>query len=484
MPSNVLLICTDHWPASLLGSAGHPNILSPTLDQLAASGTRFTNAYSECPICIPARRTLMTGCSPQAQGDRSYKGTSLMPDLPTVAQTFRDAGYQAFASGKLHVYPQRNRIGFDEVMLGEEGRTQFGVTDDYETFLGDRGFAGQQFTNGMCNNDYLYRPWHLPEECHITNWTTHQMTRFIQRRDPRKPGFYYLSYCHPHPPLNPLADYLDMYRDVDPGLPTIGGWAANTASLPERLKNERNQDNPLSNHQLLWARRAFYALCTHIDHQIRVVIGTLASEGLLDDTVICFTSDHGDMLGNHRLWGKSLFYEDSANVPMIVLGANGDDRVGHHRVDDRLVGWQDVMPTMLDLAGVSIPATCTGISMVGNETRSTLYGEINENASATRMIRDERHKLIYYPMGNVVQLFDLKEDPRECINVAESKDYVDVRRRLTDQLIQEFYGGDEDWVKDGHLVGLPDIPYEPSPNRGLTGQRGSHWPVPPQSTQF
>jgi len=479
MPSNVLLICTDHWSASLLGSAGHPTILSPTLDQLAASGVRFTNAYSECPICIPARRTLMTGCSPKAQGDRSYKGNSPMPDLPTVAQTFRDAGYQAFASGKLHVYPPRNRIGFDDVMLGEEGRTQFGATDDYEIFLGDQGFAGKQFAGGMCNNDYLYRPWHLPEDCHVTNWTTHQMTRYIQRRDPRKPGFFYLSYCHPHPPLNPLRDYLDMYRDVDPGLPYTGDWSDDPLALPARLRNERNQQ-PLNDHQVLWARRAFFAHCTHIDHQIRVVIGTLASEGLLNDTVICFTSDHGDMLGNHHLWGKSLFYEDSANVPMILLGPAGDERVGHHRVDDRLVGWQDIMPTLLDVAGVPIPDTCTGVSMVGNQTRDTLYGEINENAGATRMIRDARHKLIYYPSGNILHLFDLQEDPQERVDLSQSTSHADIRRRLANLLMQEFYGGDEDWVKDGELVGLPEVPYEPTPNRGLHGQRGSHWPVPRQ----
>ncbi|HCR16942.1 MAG TPA: hypothetical protein DIU35_05620 [Candidatus Latescibacteria bacterium] len=146
---NVLLITTDHWFGSLLGEAGHPHVQTPTLDQIARNGTRFTRAYSECPVCIPARRTLMTGVSPRTHDDRVFKETLRMPDVPTVAQTFRNAGYQACAVGKLHVYPQRDRIGFDDVILGEEGRMQFGAVDDYELFLGDQGFAGQQFTHGM-----------------------------------------------------------------------------------------------------------------------------------------------------------------------------------------------------------------------------------------------------------------------------------------------------------------------------------------------
>jgi len=117
---NVLLICVDHWPGRQLGVAGHPCIMSPTLDQLATNGVRFTNCYSAAPTCIPARRGLMTGTTPETHGDRIFSETLRMdPALPTLAQPFRDAGYQAQAVGKLHVYPQRDRIGFDEVILME-----------------------------------------------------------------------------------------------------------------------------------------------------------------------------------------------------------------------------------------------------------------------------------------------------------------------------------------------------------------------------
>ena len=248
--------------------------------------------------------------------------------LPTLAQTFRDAGYLAYAVGKLHVYPQRNRIGFDDVALGEEGRAMFGLVDDYELYLGERGYPGEYFTHGMGNNEYVTRPWHLPEEHHVTNWATREMVRVIKRRDPTRPALWYLSYCHPHPPLVPLQVYLDIYREMQIDAPSMGEWADDPESLPYRLRAVRDFGELRTDREIRQARRAFYALCTHIDHQLRVVIGTLREEGVLDNTTIVFASDHGDLLGKHGLWRKSLFYEDSARVPMIVLGTEGDERVG------------------------------------------------------------------------------------------------------------------------------------------------------------
>ncbi len=476
---HVLLISTDHWPAELLGEAGHPDILTPTLDELARSGVRFRNAYSECPVCIPARRTLMTGVCPRTHGDRDFGETMPMPSLPTMAQTFRDAGYQAYAVGKLHVYPQRNRIGFGDVILDEEGRTQYGVVDDYELFLADQGYAGRHFDHGMSNNDYVVRPWHLPEELHATNWATQQMVRAIKRRNPGKPAFWFLSYRHPRPPIVPLETYLKTYRDVDLRWPTEGSWCRD--ELPYLLQAVRGRSAHMGPRQVRDALPAFYALCTHIDHQLRVVIGTLREEALLDSTVICFTSDHGDMLGRHGMWAKRLFYEPSANIPMILVGTEGDRRVGHRRVDDRLVGWQDVMPTLLDLAGIESPVSVEGGSMIGDWQRDWLYGEVGEGDHATRMIRKGRFKLIYYPAGNVRQLFDLEADPLELKDLSWDQNHEAVLEELSAILIRQLYAGDEEWASDGRLQGRPARTFHPGPNRGLSSQRGHHWPPPPKT---
>ena len=458
-----------------MGCAGNSAIQTPTLDQIAKNGVRFQNAYSECPVCIPARRTIMTGTTPRTHGDRTFQITAPMPELPTMPQTFRSAGYQATAVGKLHVYPQRDRIGFDEVILAEEGRPQWGVTDDYEIFLSDQGYAGRQFEHGMGNNEYVARTWHLPEDTHVTNWLTREMCRTIRRRDPTRPSFWYLSYTHPHPPLVPTEFYWNLYDENDLPEPDIGDWAHNFADLPYRLKL---QQHGLDERLARLARRAFYALCTQIDHQLRIVIGTLREEGVLDDTILLFTADHGDMLGTHNLWAKRLFYEQSANVPMLLVGAKGDTRVPAGTVDDRLVGWQDVMPTLCELAGVDAPKTVDGQSMVSTASRDFLYGESNEGATATRMIRSGNLKLIYYAAGNRLQLFDLESDPQELHDVSESSDYAEQLSALTQRLVGEFYGSDLDWLKDGELVGIEAPEYRELPNRGLALQRGIHFPQP------
>lgn len=489
---NVLMITTDHWPASLLGIAGHPAIQTPTLDELARCGTRFTNTYSECPICIPARRTLMTGMNPRSHGDRTFQTTLRMPEAPTLAGTLRDAGYQTHAVGKLHVYPQRDRIGFEDVWLAEEGRPHWGVWDDYDIYLGEQGFAGRQFEHGMSNNQYFARPWHLPEETHVTNWTSRTMSKMIRRRDPNRPGFWYLSFTHPHPPLVPLQHYWDVYQSVQPPDRIFGDWVPSAwtngdstddtcgDSAPWLLNSIFNKWHVRRDDEYRTALRAFYALCTHIDHQIRFVLGTLREEGLLDNTVILFTADHGDMLGQHGLWAKRLFYEGSANVPMLLVGPKNSDRVACDAADDRLVGLQDVMPTLLDLCEIDIPETCDGRSMTSTSKREFLYNECNEGPTATRMVHDGRHKLIYYPCGNAFQLFDLDCDPEECVNLADNAEYANVCRQLQDTLKQEIYGTDLEWLNEqNEFVGLIPEAVQHAGERGLFLQRGTHWPPPP-----
>lgn len=468
---NVLLVTVDQWPGHLLGIAGHPVIQTPTLDEMARSGTRFTNAHSECPICVPARRSLMLGQSPRAHGDRIYDDQMTMPP-ETIAASFRAGGYQTTGIGKLHVFPQRDRIGFDDVTLDEEGRAQYGVMDDYEMFLGDRGHPGQQFDHGMSTDGYVHRPWHLEEALHVTNWATQAMVRQIKRRDPTRPSFWYLSYRHPHPPLVPPQAYLDLYRGARMDAPLEGNWG----DAPWSVATKRLRGDKYTVAQVAEIRRTFYALCTHIDHQLRLIIGTLREECLLDDTVILFTSDHGDMLGDHGLWAKSLFYRGSTGVPMIMVAPKGSALDTPEAVDDRLVTLADVMPGLLSLAGLPVPETCDGLSFAGEETRDAIYGEFSTGAGATRMYRTNRWKLIYYPTGNRRQLFDMETDPEERHDLATRDDHVGLLEEMTQAMISELYGSDVDWLTNGRLTGLPDREVESRVNRDLSSQRGHHWP--------
>ena len=477
---SVLLICTDHWSGLLTRRAGHPVVILPTVEQLSRNGVTFTNAYSACPSCIPARRTLMTGMTARSHGDRSLLETNPFPEVPTLAQCFRDAGYQAYAVGKLHVYPQRNRIGFDEVILEEQGRHHLeGRADDYELFLADQGYGGMEYAGGMAHNDFLARPWHLPEHCHPINWAAREMCRVIRRRDPLKPAFWYLSFSAPHPPLTPLQAYLDLYRDLEMDRPATGNWSLNPEQLPYTLKSLNVNRSALvgaSWHEQALARRTFYATLTHLDHQIRMVIGTLREEGLLENTILVFTSDHGTMLGDHGLWTMMPFYEMSAKIPLIVVPLSQDRHFPMGTQDDRLAEFGDIMPTLLQLCGLPLPSTVEAISLWAEKTRDYLYGEHLEGALATRMIRSGRLKLVYYATGNRSQLFDLDSDPRETTDLSGEPPYRRELERLTELLIQNLYGGDEEWVQEGRLVGLPEKELGHQDNRDLMSQRGLRFP--------
>ena len=330
----------------------------------------------------------------------------------------------------------------------------------------------------MSNNAYQATPWHLPEEVHATNWATDTLARYVRRRDPMRPALWYLGYRHPHPPLVPPQRILDQYANIEMDRKFVGNWARDCSELPYHLQgvasravySEREEDA---------ARRAFYALCTHIDQQLGSLIGTIREEGILDDTIIMFTSDHGDMLGNHNLWAKQTFYEWSSGVPMVVMGTRNCRKTGFNRTDDRIVCLKDVMPTLLDLCGIGVPETVEGESMVAGTGRRTLYGEFGDSGHCSRMLRDRTHKLIYYPVGNVFQLFDLESDPDEMDDLAGDPDQQERLERMQQLLIANLYGSDLEWIRNGELVGEPGRTYHPGPNRELSLTRGHQWPVPP-----
>ena len=286
-----------------------------------------------------------------------------------------------------------------------------------------------------------------------------------------------MSFTAPHPPLNPLQQYFDMYRDVEVDLPFHGDWSLNFDQLPYALKARprRIKGQNFSKIQEELIRKAFYALCTHVDHQIRTVIGTLKEEGIVDNTIIAFTSDHGDVLGNHGIYTKMCFYEEATKIPMIITpSATLVDQVGFGITDDRLVAQADVMPTLLEMCGIPVPDSVEGISMFSSSKRDYLYGEFYEDSPlCTRMIRSGNFKLIYYPVGNIFQLFNLKEDPNELKDVSNFKKFFEIKKSLIQKLVNSLYGSDLDWVSDGNLVGLTDIKWDGDlPERDLGGQRG------------
>ncbi len=434
--------------------------MTPTIDRLAGNGVRFPNAYSACPVCMPARRALMTGLTSRSHGLRS-NGSLPMPDVPTMAQCFRDAGYQAHAVGKLHVSPPRSRIGFDDALINEEGRhTKEMSADDWELYLAEQGHAGKEYAAGGTQNDYMVTPWHLPEECHQTSWTAREMCKTIKRRDSSRPAFWYMSFAAPHPPLWPLEKFLDQYQQKSVDAPLRGSWVEELKQNPPGAVSKKmfglaTTDSSPETVEL--ARRAFYAMITHIDHQIRMVLGTLREERLAGNTIVAFVSDHGEMLGDHDMWGKAVFYDSSAKVPFIVVPpSSSQDDFHSGTTDSRIVELCDLMPTLLELAGIPVPESVEGFSVFSQNRRDGLYGEHANGGNATRMFREERFKLIYYPDRNLFQLFDLESDPAESTNLAGDPACAETLKHLQSKLSDSLYGEDTAWVKDGVWTGLTD----------------------------
>jgi arylsulfatase len=468
---NLVLVTVDQWHHAAFSHAGHPVVETPTIDLLARMGTRFTRCFSECPVCIPARNTLMTGTTPRTHGDRVYREGRPAPEAPWLAGCLREAGWQTAAAGKLHVFPQRRRIGFDDVRLHEEGRAQFGVVDDYDTWLAERGFPGQQHAHGLGNNSYEARPWHLPEDCHPTAWTAREFCRLLRRRDPTRPGFWYLSFNGPHPPLAPPAALLDYYRTRPAPEPPTPTWA-----LPAHLTADPHA--PCTPAAAAEARRAYWAACAYIDQQLRMVMGTLRDEGLFDTTAILFTGDHGEQLGWHGQWGKWAMYEGSAHVPSILVLPPGHPQARPGAIDARPCGLADVMPTLLGLAGVAVPARVEGRSLLG-APGAIAHSEWGEDARAQRMACDGRWKAVWHAGGNRTQLFDLDTDPDELSDRADDPACAAIRERLMAVIRERLYGTDSTFVRDGVLVGADPLPV-PGPARTFGNARGPHWPPMPR----
>jgi arylsulfatase A-like enzyme len=269
-----------------------------------------------------------------------------------------------------------------------------------------------------------------------------------------------------------------MYRDISIDSAVHADWekSKHIPALDAVRSYWPVGENPDKHKQL---RQAYYALCTHIDHQLRIILGTLREEDLLDDTIILFSADHGDMLGDFGLWAKRLFYEGSSAVPMILIDRANSRRVLADHIDSRLVGLQDIMPTLLDLAGIDIPASVEGLSMIQPKQRKYLFGECREDSGATRMVHDGRHKLIWYPAGNVFQLFDLDKDPREQVDCIDAAEYAGTQKVLKEMMVSQLHGVDLAWQKDGQLIGFAPPQQTFKADRAMSGQRGLHFPTPP-----
>ena len=440
---NILLILTDQQRGDCIGRDPHapPPLQTPNLDWLARSGAHFHHGYSECPSCLPARRALMSGMAPAANGAVGFQKADWNPPH-TLAGELSRAGYQTEMIGKAHLFPLRRRYGFDHVQLADATR---GPDNDYVDWLRNhhgRAEIDPGMAHGVSANGWVGRPHHLPEEQMHSFWVVDRAMEFLQKRDPTAPFFLNISFIDPHPPLTPPAFYYQRYIERELPDPVVGDWAP-PFDGPQTGLHPNATRICLDEWQMKCARAAYYGMVNFIDDRLGRLI---QFAGRLDDCLVLFTSDHGEMLGDHNHFRKTWPYEASARVPFIARAPASWDLPAEVCCSSP-VGLQDVMPTLLDAAGVDIPENCTGHSLLPimrgeqQSVRSVLHGEhagCYDYADGNHFLTDGRNKYIWYSQTGREHLFDLDSDPHEKRDLALMPDadqrLADWRGRLIDVL--------------------------------------------------
>ena len=460
---NIVFINTDQWRYDCMSILGHPVVETPNLDGLAHRGVQFTNAFSSVTTCIGARAGMFTGMTCRHHGRVGYRDGLPWTYPHTLAGELTKAGYQTQAVGKMHVYPQRWDAGFEDVILHDGFIHAYGTDriDDYEDWLLEQTKGEVTYCDhGLESNSWVARPWHLPEWMHPTTWVTTQSCRFLGRRDTTRPFFLFMSFVRPHPPLDPPQVYWDQYINQDIPGPVHGDWADRVLPPGDRWQPRfrRGRLDPRAQHR---AQAAYYAQLTHIDHQIGRFYEYLSDRKLLDNTMFVFCSDHGEMLGDHDLWHKSLGYSGSAQVPFFVMPAPSMRMPGDCRCDAP-IELRDIMPTLLDAAGAPIPGSVDGQSLLplmrGEDVawRQYVHGEHAAGELSNHYITDGVHKLIWYSQTGVEQLFDIANDRAELNDLAAEPGCAETLERMRKALAAELAGREEGY-SDGEqlIVGRP-----------------------------
>lgn len=454
---NIVLIMTDQQRGDCLSAEGHPVLQTPTMDAIGQLGARFRRAYSTCPVCIPARRSLMSGQFPATHGMLAYRDNVEWSPAATLPGTLRDAGYETAIVGRsMHQYPIRKRFGYDRMCIFDHKSGG----DDYGPWLKHNARVGNAnwFGGGVMHNDWTARAWHLDESVHFTNWVVDESLRTLARRDPACPMFLTVSFIAPHPPLQPPAFYLDRYLRLGVPKRDIGDWA----EKPETLADMAIQDPiaplkiDLTGERLLMARAAYYGLINHVDDQMRRLLNGIDGmyRHLGPNTIVLFTSDHGEMLGDHYFWRKQQPYEASARVPLLVQGPRNLG-LKQGAVIDEAVCLEDIMPTLLDLAGVPIPPSVEGRSLApllrGEKSLEREYIHL-EYAPNWHALTDGREKYIWFAQNGEEQFFDLTRDPTERKNLAKRPSHRAKVARWRARLVKHLHGRPEGFSDGKKLV--------------------------------
>ena len=459
---HIILIMTDQQRGDALGCAGNEAVISPNIDQLAAEGYLFRNAYTATPSSTPARAGLLTGMSPWHHGLLGY-GKVAEHYSCEMPQMLKDLGYHTLCIGKMHWNPQNALHGFEATLIDESGRVESSCfMSDYRKWFNTQAFGLNPDSTGVGWNAHGAKVYALPERLHPTVWTGDRAVEAIRGYSSKQPLFLKVSFARPHSPYDPPQRVLDMYEGREIPEPIIGNWCKELPEDPHPEKNPEAYSGNFGTEYAQNSRKYYYASITFIDEQVGHIIEELKKKGMYENALICFISDHGDMLGGHNLRRKTYTYEGSASIPYIVKLPQSYQQVRKTGSSiDEPVELRDLLPTFLAINGADIPAAIDGMSLLPlmekkksswrkyiDIEHATVYWQDNYWCALT----DGKVKYIWFFRTGEEQLFDLQRDPgevNELSKVPSSQKQLEVMRKAMAEHLQE---RGEEWVKDGKLV--------------------------------
>lgn len=394
---NVLMIFTDQQRADTIHALGNENIVTPALDSIANDAVVFDRCYTPSPVCVPARLCMKAGQYCARTGNNN-NNPNVVYEGEGFYKRFTDAGYNTCAIGKMHNSPVLyDQMGFRERITQEELSHP---DDDYTHFICNSPY---KYVFDYCGqrSDMYYIPQisQLPAEAHPTQWIGDNCVEFIRNADTdEEPIFLVASFIHPHPPFAPPAPWNKMYRKNvrDPFIPE------NPDSYEDMLRNKYTCDAlGISPRRLELLNQYYYACISFVDYQIGRIIAELKAKGIYDDTIIMFSSDHGDMMGDYASMGKRTMLDAAANIPFLLRIPGKEHEIRHDPAS--LV---DVAPTLLSACGINYdPAEFDGVNLM-TDSHDLVYSQYGNGTLGIYMVASGKDKLVYSAVGNRYFYFD------------------------------------------------------------------------------
>ena len=430
-PPNILFILVDQMTPFMTGPYGSRVARTPNIDRLARDGTVFENAYCNSPLCVPSRASMWSGRLP-ASIQSFDNGSEFPAHLPTIPYLLRTAGYRTAVAGKCHFIGAEQLHGFDERLTPCIFPAGFEMTPNWT--LGpiyNKGTSIQQMLRMLGPSKWNRQ---LAFDQHAFDQSISRLRQYAITNNP-EPLFLTVSFTQPHDPFTTTQEFLDLYKGVEIPQPKNRGDIRKLSPTYEWFIIHHGLDREkLSAERIQEARHNYLGMISWIDSRVGMLLAELDRLQMRDDTVVIFASDHGEMLGEHGQWSKRLLLEWSSRVPLIIRMST---REGAGRRIQQPVSLIDLMPTLADLASAKSQLAFDGTTLLplvrgGPETdAAVVVGEyLGEGTiEPMRMIRKGDHKYITVN-GYGPQLFDLKEDPEETVNLAGRASYAAVEKDL------------------------------------------------------